>query len=209
METLQITRKEIEKNYITNNAELAQLFGLDYQETTIGANGYPSGLNWAITSDSIQKLINLKEQLQKEGYEVEELELHARDGWNLWNRRNAYLRTGIYTQQNDSDYAMMLDMSNEVAELKKEIFNTFYGNIENIDFIEEFNELELMVKSVNDFYEEIQHEEGKSTIFYSPNAPYSYGIDYIVSDDTAGYSYDTHSYQLAIRVVDLEEKEEE
>lgn len=199
-----ITKQEIEKLEIANNADFAQTFNFDYEETTTGRNGYPENLNWAITSDSITELIELKEQLESQGYEVEELELHKKAGWSLWSRIEAFLEIGKYTIAKDTDFTLSLDMSKDEEVLKNEIFETLFGSSYLSEIIEDYGfvKLEEIVKTVNDFFEEIESEEGEITVFYRPDNDYS--IEYIVSEDTNGYSYDSNYYKLAIRVFDFD-----
>lgn len=195
-----ITKQKIEELNITDNSDLAQTFNLDYEETTTGRNGYPENINWAITSSSISELIELKEHLEGQGYKVEELELHKKDGWSLWSRGNDILKLGKYTIAKDTDYVVKLDMNEDEGDIKNDILETLFGDPDLLE-IESFEDLERIVKSVNDFFSEIESEEGNITVFYSPDN--NYAIDYVVSEDTNGYSYDSNYYKLAIRVTNL------
>ena len=202
MQKIKNVKREILKSLdITTNSELAQTFYFDFEETTTGNNGYPKNLNWALTSDSIKELINLKEHLINQGYEVEELELHKKAGWSLWSRTNDILKLGKYTIAKDTDYTIVLNMDKEISEIKNDILETLFGSSDLLE-IETFEDLENIVKKVNDFFSEIESEEGTITVFYSPDNDYS--INYVVSDDTNGYSYDSNYYKLAIRVVDFD-----
>ena len=202
MQKIKNVKREILKSLdITTNSELAQTFYFDYEETTTGRNGYPENLNWVLTSDSISELIELKKQLEIQGYEVEELELHKKAGWSLWSRGNDILKLGKYTIAKDTDYSIKLDMNEDEEDIKNNILETLFGTTDLLE-IESFEDLEMIVKNVNDFFSEIENEEGTVTVFYSPDNDYS--IEYVVSEDTNGYTYDSNYYKLAIRVVDFD-----
>lgn len=202
-------KKLINDNEITRNNDLSEYLGLDYVETTVGSNGYPQSLNWAMTSDSIAQLLKAKESLEQEGYEVEELFLKKKDGQQLWNRSNTYIKKGQMQIASDQDYYIDLDYNTSIDELIQEVKEFWYGGDQDhlkelaldavedqsVESVAEF--MDTIIKEAKSFIEEAG-EEGVIRVFVNNNDLKH--IDYTVTDDQTGYSYDSSSYQVAIRV---------
>lgn len=65
-----------------------------------------------------------------------------------------------------------------------------------IELIENFKE------KTQDIVDEAGEDVGNVTVFYDMNND---SVDYVVSDDATGYSYDTHTYQIALTIEDKDE----
>lgn len=70
------TKKDIE--------QIAYEYSLDVVETTSSANGYPSQLHNAILVDDSLTWDEIEEIAKENNLEI--IELHKRDGWELWAR---------------------------------------------------------------------------------------------------------------------------
>lgn len=201
------------KNEFENIYEVAEYFELDTVETTSEGNGYPSNLKLALTFDSITRLKEVASALSsKKGYDVSEVELHKKDGWQLWSRSNTPIRLGMYTKANDLNNVAYLNAQSEM--LEDAIYQAVVGNdfIDDFDFDDEVSEFDRLFKWMEakreimaKWISEIEKYEGDITIFY--DVEQNYEIDYIVSDEATGYSYDTHNYQCGL-IIDFSNTDE-
>lgn len=197
------------------NSELADYLELKHEDTTTGMNGYPKHVREAIVSDSLRELSKIAEHLKSLGFEVALLELHRKDGWHLWNRKNiGFFTEGMYMQTNDSDYSFEFDHEWSEEEAKREIAEFFFSRPEEIlegirekyESEDEVNEaIEAINKKIDDLYMEMKRSDCDFHFIDMDNQ----AIDYSVSSDSAGYYYDTNYYQLAIMVEDFDIDENE
>lgn len=187
-----ITREDVIK--CETNSDIAKLIGLEYVETTTGMDGYPSSVNQAMVSGSIIELDQLADRLEALGFDVYRLELHKRDGWHLWSRTYLpFFRQGQYQNANERDFTFDYKAEWDDEEAKEEIFQALFSNRDP----ETFGEMEAIITGVNDYHEEMSYYDEDTRFFFSET---DMSIMYGISSDAAGYSYDTHSYQLAVRV---------
>ena len=135
MENLTETLKN---KFFANNADLAQFLGLDYVETTTGMNGYPEHIQNAIISESIETLLETQTALEDAGYEVEQLYLHKKDGWNLWNRTNTYIQKGQMCIELGQDWTFDFDSDEEESTIKEKIFTELFAYHELLADDEDF-----------------------------------------------------------------------
>ena len=170
---------------------------LNYVDTTGGMNGYPSNIRPMIISDSISELIKIKEHFEDQGLSVECYQLHRRNGWGLWERCSInFMNKGHFMSVNDQDWYLDLNMSHSKKMVLKEIKEFLFGD-------EKHSEAEVQQKlneTCDDFYNDISHHKGEIRVFVDMG---NHLVDYVVSDDSANYSYDTHQYQLAIEADDM------
>lgn len=193
---VELTREDVVN--CGSNSELATLLGLSYEDTTIGMNGYPECVNQAIVSGSIIELDQLADKLEALGFDVERLELHKRDGWHLWNRTSMpFFQQGQYQNANERDFTFDYKAEWDDEKAKENIFQAFFSERDP----ESFGEMEAIIAEVNEYYEEMSNYDEDTRFFFSET---DMSIMYGISSDAAGYSYDTHSYQLAIRISDFE-----
>ncbi len=185
----QLTKEQIIE--LGSNDMLAEALGLDYVSTTIGMNGYPECVKYAITSDSIKELNDTIEYLEKLGFEVDKFELHKKDGWGLWNRTSVWgFEVGQYQTVSDQDWYFDFNPEWSEEEAKKAI-------------AEETTDIEEIVDAL---YEEMAYADNETRFFLDANN--NYAIEYGVSKDSASYAYDTHNYQLSIMVTEFNLEDE-
>jgi hypothetical protein len=191
------------KNEFEDTQEIAEYFELETIETTAEYNGYPRNLKWVLIFDSISKLKEIKEKLDKD-YFVSEIELHSKDGQQLWGRRNTIVELGMYCKSNDDEYTTDIDADSD--SLEEDIFNAFQENIifDNYDY-DDYDSIKELIKNlekrnemIQEWVKEIEVLDGIVTVFYDPYPDNS--IDYIVSQESTSYSYNTHNYQCGLIV---------
>ena len=180
--------------------ELADEFEVGTTETTIGMNGYPKGVDLVLTDfDTITSLNAVCEGLKGmlPNSEVHIIELSRRDGQDLWNRTDCTANKGKYAMVNDTDWTVVFDPETDNAE---EL--AFEVVCEDRDTTS-YETLMLMCEIMEAFKEELEAIDEKSRIFYDPDNNYT--IKYIVTDESTGYSYDTHNTKLGIMIDFAEE----
>jgi hypothetical protein len=170
--------------------EVAETHGLTATETTTASNGYPQGLRYALTDfESITQLKELSEQLTSEGREVEEVILHKRDGWQLWVRSVGSVTHGMYCQESANDWTIDIAPNDDTTGIASELVGI------------EDDSPEDMVNIAERFAKDLKGEQRQDTtvtVFYDPDQ--NYRIDYSATDETTGYSYDTHNYKVGLLI---------
>lgn len=79
----QVITLENEREILEN---IANEYDISLVETTIGMNGYPKQLRYALTDfKSFEQYCEIKDK-----YHLDELNLHRKDGWQLWERNNTW-----------------------------------------------------------------------------------------------------------------------
>jgi hypothetical protein len=180
---------------------------LEKIETTIGSNGYPSRLQYAYYCDSKKEMEEIIEKLKSDGEIVEELFIHKKNGWSLWNRQITQHDLIDFTIRKESEWYIQLDMNQTEEDIKEEIKFELIGDDE--DYIEEVG-VEKVNEIVEDFYSNLEHykDKGEVHIFYSPERENN--IEYIITDDCTGYhDGDVTTYQMAFTVYEKDEEDEE
>lgn len=179
----------------TRNAALAYKLGLRHVSTTSESNGYPSNVDGAIISDSIQELIDTGTKLMELGFHVDWLYLHKKDGWDLWHRTSVgYFELGCFAKVDDQDFYFDYDPEWSEYEAKEAIFE----EIVKSDTPDNYGMLCHWVERVDNYYQEMKFATVKTRFFL--DAVNDLTIEYSVSDDQANYSNDTHNYQLGIAI---------
>jgi predicted RNA binding protein YcfA (HicA-like mRNA interferase family) len=170
--------------------DIAEMHGLTATETTTASNGYPQGLRYALTDfESITQLKDLADQLTAEGREVEEVILHKRDGWQLWARSNGSVTHGMYRQQSSNDWTVDIAPNDDTHEIARELVGIVEDSSE---------ELTNIAERFAKYLKNEQRQDMTVTVFYDPNQ--NYRVDYCATDETTGYSYDTHSYKVGLLI---------
>jgi len=181
--------------------EIADKHGLTATETTTAANGYPQGLRYTLTDfDSISQLKTLSEQLTAEGREVEEVILHKRDGWQLWSRSRGSVTHGMFRKQSSGEWTIDLLTDTTRCNTEQEAFDLIAGGREFTDL----EEMRKAVEQIDNLKEEFDNilsgveDQGQTsvTVFYDPDQ--NYRVNYYATDETTGYSYDTHHYKVGL-----------
>lgn len=188
------------KNY-NEVRELADEFGVNTSETTIGMNGYPMGLELAITDfDTITSLNDAMDILNNKYplSDIRVVELTRKDGQALWNRGDTTASVGKYSVIGDRDWAITFDPDTESAEQV-----AFEVVCEGRDLFD-YETLQLMANICESFKDDISRYTENVIIFYDPNN--NYKIDYVVGDESTGYSFDTRTVKLGI-IIDFNEED--
>lgn len=189
----------------SNIEEVSTVFNLDITETTTGVNGYPKQLKQVLTGfNSISECIMIKEVLETEGHLVTELKLHRKDGWSLWERSNCPIRSGMYMTISQNNWTIDVGINDDE---KQVAFNLICGGreFENLDDMTYY--MDITVDFANELYHILSDLEyagvNSGRVFYNPDNDYN--IDYFTHDESVGYSFDTHTYQIGLMVEFKEE----
>jgi hypothetical protein len=84
-----MTQVVTKENVVEILNEIANEYNISVVETTIGTNGYPSNLQFALTDfESYEQYCEIKDK-----YNLQEISLHKKDGWQLYNRKSTYNNT--------------------------------------------------------------------------------------------------------------------
>lgn len=98
---------------------IANEYDISLVETTIGMNGYPKQLRYALTDfKSFEQYCEIKDK-----YNLDELNLHRKDGWQLWERNNTW-GNQPYTAE---DYVEKISGDNDIIRC--------WGKIQKNEFI--------------------------------------------------------------------------
>lgn len=182
----------------------------DYVNTTSEANGYPRNLTYAIVSDSFKELKELREIAENEGFICEFIKINKKDGWDLWVRGGYVFDNTWCKQISEQDYTVDINTENSEEERFEEAAAISYFNLnsfaEQISECEDFNSAIELVENFKNKTQNIVDEAGENNgvvrVFYDNDNDL---IDYVISDDETGYSYDTNNYQIALVMKDLNE----
>jgi len=182
--------------------DYAEANNLTTVETTSQANGYPSNLRHVLTFDRITDALNHSDHLQKLGHTVTELCLEKRDGQQLWSRRNGNITHGMFRKVSDSDWTLELFTDTTRCDTEEVAFELIAKD-RNFEDLEEMRKaitnIEEMKEEMENILSEVEDRGGtEATIFYDPDQ--NYRINYWADMETVGYSYDTHSYMIALMV---------
>lgn len=132
------------KNEQLSLAEIADIEDLEYVETTSGRNGYPENIQGAIVG------FENWEQLEKIAvkYNLEAINLHKRDGWQLYNRHG--IATEPYKNSSD-DYGNDYHAYNNTNSYQEQMMEEVLPYAE----FSTFEELEEWLKEKKEVYEEL------------------------------------------------------
>jgi len=180
--------------------QIIERFELELMHTTTGMNGYPEWVSEALTAPTRSQLDNANAAFIEAGFEVSEIEMKKKDGWNLWNRYNVSHQHVDYSIADDQDYTIELDLDQPEEEIKSEIRDRLFGTPEEMGEDYDLNE-----DDVDEFYSDISCLEGIVTVFYNANHK---AVNYLITDESIGYhDGDVTTRQLAI-IVEFDEEEE-
>lgn len=164
-------------------AEIADLEGLDYVETTIGTNGYPENIQDAIVG------FDNWEQLEKvaEKYNLNAINLHKRDGWQLYERQGR--ATEPYKNSSDDygdDYAQYDDAD---AYQKQKIEDV----LPYAEFLT-FEDIEKWLKEKKEVYEELLTCGENEIVITNQGRFYEK-----INETSMEFSHDTHNYIIGLQ----------
>lgn len=164
-------------------AEISEINGLNYIETTSERNGYPSHIKGAIIGfDSFEQAQDLA---NKYGLSIESFE--KRDGWNLWYRTGSTMSEEYKNSSEDygDNFIEYLSMEKEefyeqeVREMLSDFdswedLNDFLSRMEEIwEEIEKLEDNEVVIAHEGRYYETVST---KSMSFYHDTKHYAIGL---------------------------------
>ena len=173
--------------------EVAAEYNLDIIETTSGMNGYPRHIRKALVG--FESFEQAEEIAAETGLCM--MELHRRDGWQLWERANMTCRPFDMTHAKlGGDCDMSMDCTEDAIECVDEMLTDYE---ENKNYTEE--KLEEVRAAATELKAEIQKNIGKDkfVMLYGCGSPFAYEV---FDHYSMGYYYDTHHYCIAL--VDIE-----
>lgn len=164
-------------------AEIADLEGLRYVETTSGNNGYPQNIQDAIVG------FEDWEQLEKvaEKYNLNPINLHKRDGWQLYERQGSASEP---YKNGSNDYGDDYFEYDDAEEYQKQIMEDVFPYAE----LSTFEEVEQWVKDKKEVYEELLTcGENEIVITYQGR------LYEKISETSMNFSHDTHNYIIGLQ----------
>lgn len=164
-------------------AEIADMEGLRYVETTSGSNGYPSNIQGAIVG--FENWEQLEEVALK--YNLNPINLHRRDGWQLYERQgNASEPYKNSCNDYGDDYAQYDDADAYQKQIMEDVLP--YAELST------FEEVEEWLKEKKEVYEELLTcGENEIVITYQ-------GRFYEKINETSmSFYHDTHNYIIGLQ----------
>lgn len=162
--------------------ELADNEGLHYVETTSEGSGYPRNLKGAIIG--FDDFAHAEALAKEHGLTI--MQLHKRDGWQLWYRKDeTYEPLRITSADYGDDYSELEQMDAEA----------FYSE-EVEPFLEDFStlaELKALVEEKGKLWEEVENLEEDELVITHEGRYYE-----TIEKETMSWSFDTHTYEIGL-----------
>ena len=184
-----------------NNIEdIEDMFGLSIVETTLGNNGYPKELKRVLSDfDNMQQCLLIRDLLVEQGHIVDELLIYRKAGCQLWNRYSTSISKNIFKQAKDGDWYIDISIKDNASDIafKMSYQDVIFDNY--LEMSEAFYTVQDLIESLEDVLSGVE-DDGCSEVrvFYDPNQKYR--IDYCITDESVGYSYDSKQYKVALGV---------
>jgi hypothetical protein len=160
-------------------------------DTTTDRNGYPRNERKAIIADTRTELAQAQADLIAQGYEVEEVYLHRRNGQNHFHRVGTSHSMIDFAQENNADTTLKISAQTHVDSMMSEHYgDEWFTQKSHRDELKD--ELEMI-------QEGLEGDE-LATVFVD-----SFGLLYFVTTESAGYSYDMNCYHLGLLFNDVSE----
>lgn len=174
-------------------------------DTTTGMNGYPRDVRVAYTADTMAELRTMKENFERDGYDVAVVQLHRRDGWALWERSSDYnLDDDRWTATDPDSFSLRLVNGDNLLEEAFKLIVTDVSEIRGagdlLSYAERVRDLADQLPDPSDL---LDGEE------YAVTLSDNLDVRYYVRTGQNGYVYDTHHYRSALLIEKREEEEEE
>lgn len=164
-------------------AEIADIEGLRYVETTSGTNGYPENIQDAIVGfDNWQQLEKVAEK-----YKLEAINLHKRDGWQLYERQ------GIATEpfiNGSNDYGDDYFECDDADTYQEQVMEDVFPYLE----LSTFEDVEKWVKEIKEVYNELL-TCGENEIVITYQGRFFEKINEV----SMNFSHDTHNYIIGLQ----------
>lgn len=179
--------------YVTSSYKLRDMISddtdMECAEITTGMNGYPRGLRGCVLIDGDGKTWDELEKIA-DRYGVEIVELHRRDGWQLWECRGTAF--GLFDfadyQDNHDDNFKWVDSWKAFAQDMREFAQ------ENLRDYEHDEEADARLEELVDEVEQKEPLGSNEIISWRYNDYDRYEVQDRMVDH---FSYDTHNYALA------------
>ena len=164
-------------------------------DITKGMNGYPQNVREAITADTVTELKEMHNQHVRNGHDVKYVELFKKNGWGLWNYSEILTIGESFQIVGEQDWAIKVEKSFTPTQTAQQIV---CGGMSEDEITDPHRKLVSEVASDIEMMLPVNEDWESATIFYDPEQEYE--IDYIITDETIGYSYDNKNYQYGIIV---------
>lgn len=163
--------------------EIADNEGLKYVESTSGINCYPKNIQDAIIG------FENWEQLEKiaEKYKLEAINLHKRDGWQLYERQ------GIATEpykNSCNDYGDDYNQYNDADAYQKEVMEDIFPYLE----LSTFEDVEKCVKERKEVYDELLTCGDDEIVIIYQGRFYDK-----INETSMSFYHDTHTYVIGLQ----------
>lgn len=159
-------------------AEIADNEGLKYIETTSGTNGYPQNIQDAIVG--FENWQQLEEVAEK--YNLNPINLHRRDGWQLFERNGTATEPFINSSNDYGDDHFEYD---DADAYQKQIMEDVFPYAE----LSTFEDVEKWVKERKEVYDELL-TCGENEIVITYQGRFFEKINKV----SMSFSHDTHTY---------------
>ncbi len=164
-------------------AEIASIEGLKHVETTSGTNGYPQDIQEAIVG--FENWEQLEEIAEK--YKLEAINLHKRDGWQLYERQGT---ASLPFKNSSEDYGDDYSQEDDADSYQKSEMEDVFPHLD----LATFEEVEEWLDDRKKVYDELLTcGENEVVITYQ-------GRFYEkVRKVSMSFSHDTHNYIIALQ----------
>lgn len=162
--------------------ELAYERGLTVVETTSEANGYPKNLRKAVMD--FADFAEAEEFAKECGGEI--IQLHKRDGWQLWSRKGWTNEPLKITEADYGDDFEFIEPMDE-AEFYAEYVEPFLADIENL------KDLRAFVEAREELWDKVEMlEEDEYLVMWD-------GVWHeTIRKEMLYWAFDTHHYAIAV-----------
>src|SRR5690625_1109314 len=114
----------------TTTKEVANNLGLNYVSTTTEQNIYQRDLKHVIIADTVEEILQLKESLQNQGYNVEEWYLTKNKYNKIWIRKEpTVIKRGYFLNKEiKNDNSLIIDWAEGKEKVEEKVRDIFYQN---------------------------------------------------------------------------------
>lgn len=163
--------------------EIAVIEDLEYIETTSGTNGYPENIQGAIVG--FEDWEQLKEIAEK--YKLEAINLHGRDGWQLYERQG---RATEPYKNSSNDYGDDYSQYNDADAYQEQIIQDILPYAE----FTTFEDIETWLKEKKEVYNELL-TCGENEIVITYQGRFYENIEKV----SMNFIHDTHNYIIGLQ----------
>lgn len=174
-------------------------------DTTTGINGYPRDVRVAHTADTMAELRAMKENFERDGYDVTVVQLHRRDGWALWERSSDHnLDDDRWTVTDPDSFSLRLVPGDDLMEEAFKWIVTDTSEIRGADDLLSYaDRVRQLADALPDPSDLLNGQE------YAVTLSDNLDVRYYVRTGQNGYVYDTHHYCSALLIEKRDEEGED